>query len=367
MAAMGKVVANDAVENGPRDNEWYPLRIGETMMNGSKSTLQYYTLRYDFKPASVDRTKPGSMFKDAENKIIVEFRNNQAGKPKVGFQGINEQCKELEGIVFFDGKEIRLERLSRAVKSLRHIRTSTTDASSSQAGGLGASSPELPLDLIGNGGFFNGNNNLPGGVAVERISLNGGAAGVPSSVPEVKNETVTPKVSAGGKRKKTEGSSGPKVRKQKAAACTAPLPPPAMHAEEVDILGDLGDDHHAAVSQPEKLPEVGEVETIEVGIEEVGEEDTSDYELNDFESEEEGEACGGLGTGAAVAPEADAAVAIDSDHCPGGKGEAGSSSSSGSSDSGSDSGSVSESGSDSDSGSDGCEDDDEDSASSGDD
>lgn len=54
--------------------------------------------------------------------MSVEFQNNQLGKPKVTFEGNSEEYKENDAVLFFDGETLRLERLHRAVKQLRHLR-----------------------------------------------------------------------------------------------------------------------------------------------------------------------------------------------------------------------------------------------------
>lgn len=76
----------------------------------------------EFKPASIDKTKPGSLKKTKENRVTVEFQNNQFGKPNVAFVGSSEDYKENDAVLFFDGETFRLERLHRAVKQLRHLR-----------------------------------------------------------------------------------------------------------------------------------------------------------------------------------------------------------------------------------------------------
>ena len=62
------------------------------------------------------------MKKTKENRVNVEFQNNQVGKPKVTFEGSSEDYKESDAVLFFDGQTFRLERLHRAVKQLRHLR-----------------------------------------------------------------------------------------------------------------------------------------------------------------------------------------------------------------------------------------------------
>lgn len=76
----------------------------------------------EFKPASIDKNQPGSLHKNKENRVTVEFQNNQPGKPKVSFEGSTEDYKDNDCVLFFDGKTFRLERLHRAVKRLRYVR-----------------------------------------------------------------------------------------------------------------------------------------------------------------------------------------------------------------------------------------------------
>ncbi|KAF5751861.1 trinucleotide repeat-containing18 protein-like [Tripterygium wilfordii] len=44
----------------------------------------------EFKAASIDKMKPGSLNKNKDNRVSVEFQNNQAGKPKAAFEGCIE-------------------------------------------------------------------------------------------------------------------------------------------------------------------------------------------------------------------------------------------------------------------------------------
>ncbi|XP_004503337.1 uncharacterized protein [Cicer arietinum] len=107
-------------KTAPEPDKWYNLTLGPSFKDDSAN--KYCTLRYEFKPASVDKTKPGLLRKTKENRVSVEFQNNQVGKPKVTFEGNSEEYKENDAVLFFDGKTLRLERLDRAVKQLRHLR-----------------------------------------------------------------------------------------------------------------------------------------------------------------------------------------------------------------------------------------------------
>ncbi|BFG17170.1 ELL-associated factor 2 [Prunus yedoensis var. nudiflora] len=116
-------MANNSKEEpktGPQPDLWYNLTLGPSFKDDSSN--KYCTLRYEFKPASIDKTKPGTLKKTKENRVTVEFQNNQLGKPNVTFKGSSEDYKDNDAVLFFDGQTFRLERLHRAVKQLRHDR-----------------------------------------------------------------------------------------------------------------------------------------------------------------------------------------------------------------------------------------------------
>lgn len=104
----------------------------------------------EFKPASIDKTKAGTLHKKKDNRVSVEFQNNQIGKPKVTFEGSSEDYKENDAVLFFDGQTFRLERLHRAVKQLRHLRMPGESASAVAAAQLGAAI-EPKLSPVGKG------------------------------------------------------------------------------------------------------------------------------------------------------------------------------------------------------------------------
>ncbi|KAK9085842.1 hypothetical protein Sjap_026253 [Stephania japonica] len=104
----------------PQPNRWYDMTLGSSFKD--HSSTKFCTLRYEFKPASIDKNQRGSLHKNKENRVTVEFPNNQPGKPKVSFEGSSEDYKDNDAVLFFDGETFRLERLHRAVKRLRHVR-----------------------------------------------------------------------------------------------------------------------------------------------------------------------------------------------------------------------------------------------------
>ncbi|XP_027342084.1 ELL-associated factor 2 [Abrus precatorius] len=125
-------------KTAPEFGRWYNLTLGPSFKD--ESSNKYCTLRYEFKPASVDKSKPGLLRKTKENRVSVEFQNNQVGKPKVTFEGNSEEYKENDAVLFFDGETLRLERLHRAVKQLRHLRM---PGESTAAATAAASGPAL--------------------------------------------------------------------------------------------------------------------------------------------------------------------------------------------------------------------------------
>lgn len=143
--------SRDEPKTGPQSDRWYNLTLGPSFKSDSSS--KFCTLRYEFKPASIDKTKSGSLHKTKENRVSVEFHNNQLGKPKVTFEGSSEEYKENDAVLFFDGETFRLERLHRAVKQLRHLRKpgESTAAASVVAAAQSVPAPELRLSPVGKG------------------------------------------------------------------------------------------------------------------------------------------------------------------------------------------------------------------------
>ncbi|KAF8098684.1 hypothetical protein N665_0261s0049 [Sinapis alba] len=113
--------SRDEPSTAPKTDQWYDLVLGSSAKDDSSH--KFCTLRYEFKPASIDKKRSGNLHKKRDNRVSVEFQNNQPGKPKVTFEGSSEDYKDNDAVLFFDGEKFRLERLHRAVKQLRHLRT----------------------------------------------------------------------------------------------------------------------------------------------------------------------------------------------------------------------------------------------------
>jgi ELL-associated factor len=126
----------------PPPDVWYNLALGSSFKDHNPSS-KFCTLRYEFKPASIDKNQTGTLIKNKENRVTVEFQNNQHGKPKVTFEGSSEDYKENDAVLFFDGESFRLERLHRAVKRLRHVRQPGESAAVAAPAAFESSPPPL--------------------------------------------------------------------------------------------------------------------------------------------------------------------------------------------------------------------------------
>ncbi|CAL5333114.1 unnamed protein product [Camellia sinensis] len=106
----------------PQPDRWFNLTLGSSFKDHYPSS-KFCTLRL--------------LHKNKENRVTVEFHNNQPGKPKVMFEGSSEDYKENDAVLFFDGEGFWLERLHRAVKRLRHVRLPGESAAAAAGTSLG--------------------------------------------------------------------------------------------------------------------------------------------------------------------------------------------------------------------------------------
>ncbi|XP_052625351.1 suppressor protein SRP40-like [Lactuca sativa] len=152
----------------PPVDRWFDLTLGSSFQDNPSS--KFCTLRYEFKPASIDKNQPGKLHKTKDNKVAVEFQNNLPGKPKVSFEGSSEDYKDNDAVLFFDGTSFRLERLHRSVKRLRHVRQPGESAAVAAAT---LPPPEASSPPLGKGSKSQSSNKnlLPPSVEVERIEI----------------------------------------------------------------------------------------------------------------------------------------------------------------------------------------------------
>lgn len=125
---------NEEPSTAPEPDRWYDIKLGSSFQDHhDHSSPKFCTLRYEFKPASIDKSQPGSLHKSRDNRVSVEYHNNQQGKPNVMFEGVSEDYKENDAVLFFDGDTFHLEQLHHAVKRLRHVRLPGESAAAAAA------------------------------------------------------------------------------------------------------------------------------------------------------------------------------------------------------------------------------------------
>ncbi|KAI5082252.1 hypothetical protein GOP47_0001995 [Adiantum capillus-veneris] len=284
--------------SAPPAEQWFPLTLGSTLRDPSPSS-RFYSLRYEFKPASIDTSRPGSLFKSTDNKVTVELCNNQAGRPKVSFQGNSEDCKELDAVIFFDGKSFRLERLHRAVKSLRHVRLPGESAASTNvnniAGGTGSVAGSSVAEPVNSPGHQNGVGHVSAAaVNVEKIN------------PLVQVEEIT----VG----QTEASGDKKTNKRKADAPAAKAfkgrTPPQAESPLVGKVGEVQVEVETEIDERDRKA----TETPSQPDIKIDEEIVSDYEIEDVDVSEDEDgvnAAEALRAQAAVSRKQESSTAVD--------------------------------------------------------
>ena len=107
----------DAMDTLPDENVQYPIVIGESMYS---QDLGLHTLKYEFKPKSVDPRKLGEMNISASGSTTVHLSTETRSTEQ--FQGKRNKSKQTECVLIFDPERecFVLEKLSTAVMNLRH-------------------------------------------------------------------------------------------------------------------------------------------------------------------------------------------------------------------------------------------------------
>ncbi|KAG6777422.1 hypothetical protein POTOM_017243 [Populus tomentosa] len=141
---------NEEPNTAPEPDRWYDIKLGSSFQDHhNHSSPKFCTLRYEFKPASIDKSQPGLLHKSRDNRVSVEYLNNQQGKPNVMFEGVSEDYKENDAVLFFDGDTFHLEQLHHAVKRLRHVRLPGESAAATATVALVASTFETRSPPVG--------------------------------------------------------------------------------------------------------------------------------------------------------------------------------------------------------------------------
>ncbi|XP_028391628.1 ELL-associated factor 2-like [Dendronephthya gigantea] len=113
--------------------EEYELILGESFLS-NRPNAGFHTIRYDFKPASVDTSQSGNLDVGKNGEVNVSLPNTQDSGTTV-YRGSKKPCpKECILVVDKEKRTITLERLASTVqlKKIRSASGSNAKASSSQ-------------------------------------------------------------------------------------------------------------------------------------------------------------------------------------------------------------------------------------------
>lgn len=100
------------------DSEVRDLKLGTTFTNPNPRTV-FHTLKYDFKPASVDTTKPATLEVGTNKQVTVTVpHNDTSGVPNTVFKGNQRDYTRKECVLIIDRVtgEITLEKLNSNVQ-----------------------------------------------------------------------------------------------------------------------------------------------------------------------------------------------------------------------------------------------------------
>ncbi|XVF20676.1 hypothetical protein REPUB_Repub12eG0022400 [Reevesia pubescens] len=221
----------------PKPNRWYNISLGSSFKDQLHPSSKFCTLRYEFKPASIDKNQPGLFHKAKDNRVKVEFENNQLGKPKVTFDGVSEDYKDNDAVLFFDAENFRLERLHRAVKRLRHVRKageSTAAATTAIASSAGPAAESY---------------SPPHGKGVKPESFNKGPV---LTLPLQVERIDTVDFETGQSRKENNAEYPSSIPNQSTAS---PDPKTYESEEQVDIINDDDDNDGLGAAKQETAAE----------------------------------------------------------------------------------------------------------------
>lgn len=80
------------------------------------------SFRYEFQPASVDKTMPGLVTMDESNGLQVLMGNSSGAAGGILFKGKTIENKDTDCLLIFDGTSFRLEKCPFSCTQLRHVR-----------------------------------------------------------------------------------------------------------------------------------------------------------------------------------------------------------------------------------------------------
>uniref|UniRef100_A0A336LNR2 Ell-associated factor Eaf n=1 Tax=Culicoides sonorensis TaxID=179676 RepID=A0A336LNR2_CULSO len=95
-------------------NDVHPLKLGSSF-NNAPSRETFHTIKYDFKPASVDTSKPGKLDVSSNYQVTVTVPHLEgSGVPNTVFKGPTREYSKKDCLLIInrDTNEITLERLT---------------------------------------------------------------------------------------------------------------------------------------------------------------------------------------------------------------------------------------------------------------
>ncbi|KAL9967991.1 hypothetical protein ACROYT_G026315 [Oculina patagonica] len=106
------------------NNREFELKLGSSFHSKGGPKTAFHTMRYDFKPASVDTTRPAELVVGDTNEITVTVPHVQDSGNTV-YRGSKRSCtKEFILVVDKDKKTFTLERIESTVPQLKKVRSS---------------------------------------------------------------------------------------------------------------------------------------------------------------------------------------------------------------------------------------------------
>ncbi|KAM9343875.1 ELL-associated factor 2 [Pholidichthys leucotaenia] len=137
------------------DNQEHVLKLGETFEKHSKSA--YHTVRYDFKPASIDTSCEGELEVGKGEQVTITLPNLEGSSaPVTVFKGSKRPyMKECILIVNHDTGEYRLEKLSSNIA----VKKTRAEGSSKIQSRLEQQTSRLSQQMRGNNNSSSSNSN----------------------------------------------------------------------------------------------------------------------------------------------------------------------------------------------------------------
>nr|XP_058958909.1 ELL-associated factor 2-like [Pocillopora verrucosa] len=100
----------------------FELRLGSSFHSKGGPKMAFHTIRYDFKPASVDTSRPAELVVGDKNEVTVTVPNVQDSGNTV-YRGSKRSCtKEFILVVDKEKKTFTLERIESTVPQLKKVR-----------------------------------------------------------------------------------------------------------------------------------------------------------------------------------------------------------------------------------------------------